>query len=459
MSNEPLQAIRGTRDLLPGETEAWDVVEGIVREVMALYQYREIRTPVFEETQLFARGIGEHTDIVSKEMYTFTDQGGRSITLRPEGTAPVVRAWLQHRLGAQGSIDKLYYLGPMFRQEAPQKGRARQFHQFGAEIIGTDAPEADAEIILLFVAILEALGLNSWNLHLGTLGSLENRRAYRTELVAFMKGIEKLLCDDCRTRIDTNPLRILDCKRESCRLATAGAPVLLDYLDAESQAHFEAVQALLTDRGTAFTVDPRMVRGLDYYEHTTFEFLSPDLGAQDSICGGGRYDGLAEMIGAGERVPGVGFAAGLERIMLALEAAGSELDFEPLCEVALVAIGGEARRVLFGLCDALRRAGVAASMELTERSVKAQMREANRREALLALIAGEKELAGGTVTLKDLNDGSERVIALEETVPRVLESLEELEAGAIEEEPPDTLPAGEGDDGGQDDSDDPGEAA
>jgi len=432
MEKEPLQAIRGTRDLLPGETEAWDVVEGIVREVMALFQFREIRTPIFEETQLFARGIGEHTDIVSKEMYTFTDQGGRSITLRPEGTAPVVRAWLQHRLGAQGSIDKLFYLGPMFRQEAPQKGRARQFHQFGAEIIGTDAPEADVEIILLFVAILEALGLDGWTLKLGTLGSLADRTEYRAELVTFLTGIEQLLCPDCRARIETNPLRVLDCKREECRQASAGAPVLFDYLGQESRAHFETVQALLSDRGVPFAVDARMVRGLDYYEHTTFEFVSPDLGAQDSICGGGRYDGLAEMIGSAERVPGVGYAAGLERIMLALEAAGTDMDFEPLCDVALVAIGDEARRVLFGLCDALRRAGVACTMELTSRSVKAQMREANRREALLALIAGDADLAENVVTLKNLDDGEEQKIALTEAVPRVLELLAEIDDEMIE---------------------------
>ncbi len=433
--NRSLQSIRGTHDLLPGETEAWDVVEGLIRDVMGLYQYREIRTPIFEDTQLFARGIGEHTDIVNKEMYTFTDQGGRSVTLRPEGTASVVRAWLQHRLGAQGTVDKLYYLGPMFRQEAPQKGRARQFHQFGAEVLGTDAPEADAEIIMLFLSVLDALGLETWSLHIGSLGCRECRAEYRVLLVEFLSGIEDLLCEECRERAGTNPLRVLDCKNEGCRLATAKAPGLLDHLDEECRIHFEAVQALLGDRGIPFTVDPRMVRGLDYYERTTFEVLSPDLGAQDAICGGGRYDGLAQMIGGKERVPGVGFAAGIERIMLALEAAGIDLDFEPLCEVALIHIGAEARQRLFTICDTLRRAGVACTTELLDRSVKAQMREANRREALLALIAGEKELEADTVTLRNLVDGDEEQVPFSGIVTAVLAKLDQLEEEAVEEDP------------------------
>lgn len=435
--NRMVKSIRGTRDLLPGDTEAWDVVEGVVREVMAIYQYREIRTPLFEETQLFTRGIGEHTDIVSKEMYTFEDQGGRSLTLRPEGTAPVVRAYLEHKLGAQGTLNKFYYMGPMFRQEAPQKGRARQFHQFGAEIIGADAPEADAEIILLFLAVIDALGLDSWKLQIGSLGCSECRPAYREELVAFLKGVEDLLCEDCRERIDTNPLRILDCKREGCRLATAKAPSQIDFLDPECSRHFEAVQTLLEKRNVPFKVDPRMVRGLDYYERTTFEVTNPDLGAQDAICGGGRYDGLAEMLGSEKRVPGVGFAAGLERIMLALEAAGEELEFEPLCEVALVYIGEEARHRMFTLCDVLRRAGVACTIDLTERSVKAQMREANRREALIALIAGEKDLQENNITVKNLVDGVEEKIPFEKIVPVILERLETMDETAIDEEPED----------------------
>jgi histidyl-tRNA synthetase len=451
--NRSLQSIRGTHDFLPGESEAWDVVEGLIRDVMGLYQYREIRTPVFEDTRLFSRGIGEHTDIVNKEMYTFLDQGGRSITLRPEGTAPVVRAWLQHRLGAQGTVDKLYYMGPMFRQEAPQKGRTRQFHQFGAEVLGTDAPEADAEIIMLFLGVLDALGLETWSLHIGSLGCRDCRSGYRELLVEFLSGIENLLCAECRERITTNPLRVLDCKNEGCRLATAKAPSLLEYLDDECRAHFEAVKALLSDRGIPFTVDPRLVRGLDYYERTTFEVLSPDLGAQDAICGGGRYDGLAQMIGGEDRVPGVGFAAGIERIMLALEAAGIDLDFEPLCEVALIPIGSEARRKLFTLCDTLRRAGVASTIELSDRSVKAQMREANRREALLALIAGEKELESGMVTLKNLVDGEEEEVAFTSIVATVLDRLDRLDEEAVEEEPDEWI-----DDDGQSESG-PGEAA
>ncbi|MFC1499526.1 histidine--tRNA ligase [Candidatus Zixiibacteriota bacterium] len=433
--NRLLQSIRGTRDLLPGETEAWDVVEGIIREVMGIYQYREIRTPLFEDTQLFARGIGEHTDIVNKEMYTFDDQGGRSLTLRPEGTASVVRSWLQHKLGAQGTVNKLYYLGPMFRQEAPQKGRARQFHQFGAEVLGTDAPEADAEIILLLLAVLDALGLDTWALHIGSLGCRECRPAYREVLVEFLAGVEDLLCEDCRERMKTNPIRVLDCKVEGCRLATGKAPSHLDHLDEGCQTHFNAVQTLLGDRGIPYTVDPRLVRGLDYYERTTFEVLSPDLGAQDAICGGGRYDGLAQMIGGSDRVPGVGFAAGIERIMLALEAAGVDLDFEPICDVALIHIGEAARQRLFALCDTLRRAGVACTIELFDRSVKAQMREANRREAMLALIVGENELEAGMVTVKNLVDSEEEQVPLDSIISSVLEKLELMDSEAVDEDP------------------------
>lgn len=430
---EPLlQAVRGTRDLLPGETEAWDVLEGVVRDTMALYGYREIRTPLFEETQLFARGIGEDTDIVRKEMYTFRDHGDRSLTLRPEGTAPVIRAYLEHRLGAQGVIDKLFYLGPMFRQEAPQKGRARQFHQFGAEVIGTDAPEADAENILLFLAILDALGLESWTLHLNSLGTRESRSAYREELIGFLRGVENMLPEDVRSRIDTNPLRILDSKDERVRAITADAPGILDFLDEPSREHFEAVQALLTDRGVPFVIDKRLVRGLDYYERTTFEVLSPDLGSQDALGGGGRYDGLGEMLGSRDRVPGVGFAAGIERILMALEAGGEELHFEPQTEVAVVAVGDAARRRLFTLCDQLRGAGIACAFDLAGRSVKAQMREANRLNARFAIIAGQDELKEERVTLKDLSSGEEETIPIERTIPEVVERLENLEPGQEE---------------------------
>jgi len=422
--NRLIQAIRGTRDLLPGETEAWDVFEGLVRDTMALYGYREIRTPIFEETQLFARGIGEHTDIVGKEMYTFRDQGDRSITLRPEGTAPVVRAWLEHKLGAQGVIDKLFYIGPMFRQEAPQKGRSRQFHQFGAEIIGTDAPEADVETILLFLAILEGLGLDSWTLHLNSLGSRESRMAYREELTGYLEGVANMLPEEVRGRIASNPLRVLDSKEEQVQEVTAGAPSILDFLDDASREDFERVKTLLTDRGVPFVINPRLVRGLDYYERTTYEILSPDLGSQDALCGGGRYDGLGEMLGSPERIPGVGFAAGIERILMALETAGEDLVFEAQTEVAVVSIGEAARRRLFALCDQLRGAGVACHFDLTERSVKAQMREANRLDARLAIIAGDKDLEKDEVTLKDLASGEEEAVPIERIIPVVVERLE-----------------------------------
>jgi histidyl-tRNA synthetase len=429
-----LQAVRGTRDVLPGESEAWQRLEETVHEVMFDYGFREIRTPIFEETQLFARGIGEHTDIVGKEMYTFPDQGGRSLTLRPEGTAGVVRAYLEHRLDAQGVVDKLYYLGPMFRQEAPQKGRARQFHQFGAEIVGTDAPEADAEVILNLLGILEALGLDSWELRLGSLGCRRCRPAYREQLLAFLKGVASALCPECRARLDTNPWRVLDCKKEGCRTVTAGAPSQLDFLDPECRSHFQTVRTLLEDRGISFQIDPRLVRGLDYYERTTFEVLSPALGAQDALGGGGRYDGLAEMLGSSQRIPGVGYAAGIERILIALEAAGRDLRMEAATEVVFVPVGEAARRTLFGLCDQVRRSGVACHIDLAGRSVKAQMREANRLKARLAVIAGEQELAAGILTLKDLADSSERKLPLEGAAAALLEHIIALDELDEEEE-------------------------
>jgi histidyl-tRNA synthetase len=434
-SAQPIQAIRGTRDILPGESEAWDVLEGVVRDTMARYGYREIRTPVFEETQLFARGIGEHTDIVGKEMYTFTDQGGRSVTLRPEGTASVIRAYLEHRLGAQGVIDKLYYLGPMFRQEAPQKGRARQFHQFGAEVVGTDAPEADAEVILLLLAVLDTLGLEAWELRLGSLGTRESRQAYRDVLVDYLQGVAADLPEDVRGRIDANPLRVLDSKDERVQQVTADAPSILDHLDEDSARHFEVVQALLKDRGVPFVVDPRLVRGLDYYEKTTFEVISPDLGSQDALGGGGRYDGLGEMLGSGERIPGVGFAAGIERILLALEAGGEDLEFAPATEVAFVHIGDAARRRLFGLCDQLRAAGAACAFDLTGRSMKAQMRAADRLNARLAVIAGDDDLAADQVTVRDLVSGEEEKVAVDRLVATLMERIEEFEESDGEEEP------------------------
>ncbi|MCZ7555909.1 MAG: histidine--tRNA ligase [Bacteroidia bacterium] len=396
--------VKGTRDLLPADTVAWNFVEQVIRDVMAKYCYGEIRTPVFEDTAVFTRGIGEETDIVGKEMYTFLDKGGSSLTLRPEMTAPVIRAFIQHNMGEQSALNRLYYIGPMFRQERPQAGRFRQFHQFGFECIGLPSPVCDAEIIAMAAEIYRRLGIG-YTLKLNSVGDASCRPQYREALQAYLRGVYDRLTPESQRRTESNPMRVLDSKDEGDREATADAPVILDYLSPECQEHFEAVTALLTKLGIAYTIDPRLVRGLDYYTRTAFEFVSSDLGSQDALGGGGRYDALVEQLG-GKPTPSVGFASGIERLLMVMEKMAFPFP-APQPDVYIVALDNESRSWAFETAVTLRSLNLAVDLDYAARSMKAQMREANRGGARSVLIVGEAELARKTAVLKNMADGSQ----------------------------------------------------
>ena len=413
------QAPRGTKDILPDGVERWRYVEEKIRELCDRFGYREIRTPLFEHTELFQRGIGDTTDVVEKEMYTFLDRGGRSITLRPENTAAAVRAYLEHKLYAEDALTKLFYIGSMFRFDRPQKGRFREFHQFGVEALGEASPAVDAEILLLAVRFLESLGLKELSLSINSVGDPACRPVYRQKLKDFFK--EKLdgLCDDCRSRYDRNPMRILDCKNERCHSLSIGAPEITDCLCDECAEHFEKVKSYLTAAGVPFTCDPRLVRGLDYYTKTAFEIKYEPLGAQSAVAGGGRYDGLVEEIG-GAPTPAVGFAVGLERVMLAMEMQNLFPEMEEGADAFVVAMGDEAKDEAFCLLAELRDAGLSARMDYAGRSMKSQMKQADKANARYALILGEDELAKGVVTLRDMESSGQEQVAREDIVNKLL---------------------------------------
>lgn len=400
---------RGTRDILPATVGHWRYVEDKIRQLCRRYSYQEIRTPIFEHTELFLRSIGETTDIVDKEMYTFFDRGGRSITLRPENTAAVVRAFLEHKLYAQPQPIKVYYIGPMFRYDRPQAGRFRQFHQFGVEVLGAQHPMVDAEIIMLALHFFQELGLHDYVLHINSVGCPVCRPRYREALQSFLRDKISGMCEDCQNRFEKNPLRILDCKRETCRRLSQGAPEVLDCLCDDCRSHFAAVQRYLTAVGVSYQIDSRLVRGLDYYTKTAFEIQYAPLGAQSAICGGGRYDGLVQEMG-GEPTPGIGFAIGLERLLLALEKqellppSGRRLDiyFAPL--------DAAAQEMAFKWLYTVRRAGFAADIDLMNRSLKGQLKYAAKYPANFAGIIGEEEQQRGQVTLRNLTTGEQEMV-------------------------------------------------
>ncbi len=409
---------RGTKDILPDTIDQWLYVENKVREICARYGYKEIRTPIFEHTELFLRGIGETTDVVEKEMYTFTDRGGRSVTLRPENTAAVVRAYLQNKLYADAALTKLFYIGSMFRYDRPQAGRYREFHQFGVEALGGNNPAIDAEIIMLAVNFLKSLGLKELVLSLNSVGCPKCRPVYRERLQAFFKDKRSGLCEDCQSRYDRNPMRILDCKNEHCRELSVGAPEITDCLCDECREHFEKVKAYLTSAGISYQLDPRLVRGLDYYTKTAFEVQYSPLGAQSAVAGGGRYDGLIEEIG-GNPTPAVGFAVGLERVLLALEKQNL-LPVKPGSEdVFVVALGESAQAAAFKLLADLRNAGLSTSMDFAGRSMKAQMKQANKANARFVAILGEDEVKESVVMLKDMQTSEQQKIAIKEIVNKL----------------------------------------
>lgn len=406
------QLVKGTKDVLPEDAPRWRLIEEKVRGVMTRYNYREIQTPIFEETDLFARSIGPYTDIVGKEMYTFQVRGGKSLTLKPEMTAPVVRAYLQHHLGERAGLVKLYYLSPMFRQDRPQAGRFRQFHQFGAEAIGSADPRIDVETILVALRIYQELGLKNTALLLNSVGCPRCRRPYEEELRAFLVGRLKGLCPDCRARYRKNPIRVLDCKREGCLSLLAGAPMILDHLCDECREHFGEVQHLLKALNISFEVNKQLVRGLDYYTKTAYEVISAELGAQDSLGGGGRYDLLVSDLG-GKATPAVGFAAGMERLILVMEKQGLFAGDKPGTVLFIAALGPEAQSRALKLAETLRGEGVPCELDYLDRSLKAQLREANRQGAKLVVIIGEEELKSNEAIIKDMKGGSQEKVPLE----------------------------------------------
>ncbi len=417
------KAPRGTKDILPEEINKWHILEQNARKIAQRYGIQEARFPIFEHTELFQRSVGETTDIVSKEMYTFQDRGGRSITLRPEGTAPAARMYVEHKLYNQSQPVKFYYMGPFFRYDRPQAGRYRQFHQFGVEVFGTLAPEADVEVMKLTLDFFNSLGLSGLELEINSVGCKKCRGGYTENLVKYFENKQEQLCADCKNRFKTNPMRVLDCKRESCQEAIAeDVPVITDHLCQECAEHLDKVKKLLDEVGTAYRINPHLVRGLDYYTKTAFEVLMPSLGAQNALGGGGRYDYLVEECG-GPSTPGVGFALGLERILLALEEQGIYLEQSITPDVFVVAMGETVGTKAFKILNDLRDKGIVTEMDYENRSIRAQMKKADKIGAKYSLILGEEELEQGELQLRDMKTGNQKSIVLDKAGDEVLSEL------------------------------------
>lgn len=402
MSTKVIQSVRGMNDLLPGTVERWHIVESAVRKVTELYGYREIRVPLIERTELFKRSIGDTTDIVEKEMYTFQDNNGESLTLRPEATASCVRAGIEHSLFYNQRM-RLWYMGPMFRYERPQKGRYRQFHQFGVEAFGWTGPDVDTEIILLAKTLWELLGIaNNTRLQINTLGTPESRAKYRTDLIEYFEKCKNSLDADSQRRLYTNPLRILDTKNPDMQEIVQSSPVMTDYLSKDSREHFDLLCTTLSELGVEFEINPRLVRGLDYYTGTVFEWLTDLLGAQNAICAGGRYDELVESLG-GQQVAGAGFASGVERLVELLNLESDNAP-ESATDIYVAVLGDEAEKAAFSVSEQLRSAGIRVVMNCGGGKLSRQLRHSDQSNAKLAIIIGESEVASGTVTLKYLRE-------------------------------------------------------
>ncbi|MFH0736226.1 MAG: histidine--tRNA ligase [bacterium] len=407
-----IKAITGTKDILPEDINKWYYVENLVKKVMKNFNYKELRTPVFEETALFSRGIGEATDIVSKEMYTFVDRSGLSVTLKPEMTASVVRSFIEHSMDKKQNLNKLFYISPMFRQERPQAGRFRQFHQFGAEAIGSNDPSLDAEMILMAYDIFNSVGLKNLVVKINSLGVPESRERYKTELKKYLSDKVDRLSEESKKRLETNILRIFDSKEYQDKEIMINAPIILDYLDEDSLKQFEEVKKILTDANIPFEVDPTLVRGLDYYTNTTFEVVSGSIGSQSALCGGGRYDLLIEQLG-GKPTPGVGFAAGIERLLLACENEGClNVQPEPL-DLYIVRLDNELKNLTYQYSVDFRRKGFNVEIDYLLRSIKAQMREANKLNAKFVLFVGGDEFKNNQVVLKNMVSSEQKNIAIE----------------------------------------------
>jgi histidyl-tRNA synthetase len=416
------QKIKGTRDILPEEAARWQAAEAMLHRLMAQFGFREIRTPIFEETELFARSIGQLTDIVSKEMYTFRDRSEKNLTLRPELTAGVVRAFIENNLGEKQPVNKLYYIGPVFRQENPQAGRFRQFHQFGAEILGGADPVADVEAIMLSIEIYRAFQLDRFIVRLNSVGDAVCREPYKQKLRDYLRPRLGKLCQTCQQRFEKNPLRLLDCKVETCRAETAGAPKFFEHLCDACAKHFDRVRQLLDAAGLTYELDFRLVRGLDYYTRTAYEIISEQLGAQDALCGGGRYDLLVEEL-SGPPTPAVGFAAGMERLMIVLD----QMAWQPAAAtkpaVFIAPLGEAAVLWAVQMMRRLQQQGLAVEVDLLGRSLKAQLREANRQGAKLAIIIGDNELQAQRAAIRDLESSQQTEVAFAELLSYLLQRL------------------------------------
>lgn len=406
------KAIKGTKDVLPKDAYKNQYIESTALDVAERFGYKEIRTPVFEHTELFQRGVGDTTDVVQKEMYTFDDKGGRSITLRPEGTAGAARSYLENGLCNEALPQKVCYITSCYRYEKPQAGRLREFHQFGIECFGTSSPLADAEIIALASTIFNELGIKDLSLEINSIGCPECRAKYHEALKEYFRERKDELCDTCNERLERNPMRILDCKSPICSEIAKDAPVVLDYLCDECREHFEAVKGYLTAQNIEFTVNPHIVRGLDYYTKTVFEFVSNSIGAQGTVCGGGRYDGLIEELG-GQKTPSLGFGMGLERLMLLMEAQDCEFPKDKVPDLFIVALGDKATLKAVEIAKDMRAEGYTCLYDLNGRSLKAQMKYANKLGAKYVIVLGDKEVEEKIATLKNMKDGEETEIALD----------------------------------------------
>ncbi|MEF9959063.1 MAG: histidine--tRNA ligase [Niameybacter sp.] len=417
-----IRALKGTKDIFGEEMRKWLDMEQTIRGLCDDFGFTQIRTPMFEFTNLFQRSVGDTTDVVQKEMYSFIDKGENAITLKPESTAGVARSYLEHNMGADTQPVKLYYISPTFRYEKPQAGRQRQFHQFGVEMFGSDAPTADAEIISIGYELLKRIGLTKVELHINSLGDRECRQKYNEALKAFLETKKEGLCPLCNERREKNPLRVLDCKNPNCQGMFEDAPTVLDTLGEGCMAHFNKVQELLTAMGIPFVVDPKIVRGLDYYTKTVFEFVSNDIGSQGTVCGGGRYNGLIEEIG-GKPTPAVGFGAGMERLILAKEAENGNTLPQATRDLFLGYRGDDATVIAYKLITQLRAAGISAESDHLQRSVKAQMKFANKIGAKYSAIIGESEMENQVINLKNMENGETREVAFSDLVAVMQEEL------------------------------------
>lgn len=406
-------APRGTHDVLPSESYKWHMIENQVKKICFEFGYKEIRTPMFESTELFERGVGDTTDVVQKEMYTFLDKGGRSVTLRPEGTSPIVRSFVENSLYAQPQPTKLYYLYPCFRYEKPQAGRLREFHQFGVEVMGADSPSVDAEVISLAMQVFERLNVTGISLNINSIGCKECRTAYNEKLKEYFKPHLNDLCETCRQRYEKNPLRILDCKVKSCKEIYKDAPMLLDNICDDCASHFERLKEYLTSMGIPYQVDASIVRGLDYYTKTVFEIVSKNEGSEGTVCGGGRYNGLVAEIG-GPEMTGVGFAMGLERLLLVLESLSLLPEKQERPDIFIANIGEKADLFVQNLVYNLRNKGICAERDYLERSVKAQMKYANKLGSIYSAVVGDDDIESGCVSVKNMQSGEAVSVPFEE---------------------------------------------